>query len=236
MTVTSGVYKIENIINKKFYIGSAVKLSTRRNEHFCKLADGRHENIYLQRSCSKYGVENFVFTVVEYCDPSILLEKEQSYLDLYWSTGILYNICPNAGNCLGRPRSEETRRKISITFHNMSEEKKKERSLKLSNARKGRIISEESKRKTSLSKTGSHPSDETREKQSSAAKGKPKSEETKEKMRLAKQKMSNETKEKIRAAALRRGISDEVREKMNLTRLKNKILREEAKRSLGTSI
>ena len=50
----SGIYKITNIINNKFYIGSAVDLKEREYEHFRRLFKNNHCNILLQNSFNKY--------------------------------------------------------------------------------------------------------------------------------------------------------------------------------------
>lgn len=46
----SGIYRIINVINNKFYIGSAINLRKRRNTHFEQLNNNKHHSIYLQIS------------------------------------------------------------------------------------------------------------------------------------------------------------------------------------------
>ena len=48
MQLNSGVYKIVNIQNGDFYIGSSINLSLREKNHFNKLKHGKHVNTYLQ--------------------------------------------------------------------------------------------------------------------------------------------------------------------------------------------
>ena len=55
------VYKITNIINNKFYIGSTKYFITRKTHHIYTLNKKIHRNIYLQRSWDKYGEINFKF-------------------------------------------------------------------------------------------------------------------------------------------------------------------------------
>lgn len=89
----SGVYKIINKKNGSLYIGSAKFLERRYNVHCSTLKNGNHDNIHLQRSYNKYGVENFEFEIIEYVDIDVLLEKEQIYLDQYFDNGIkCYNM------------------------------------------------------------------------------------------------------------------------------------------------
>lgn len=57
------IYKIENLINQKKYIGLTNNIQRRRGRHFTDLKTGRHDNHFLQKEYNIYGVENFTFTV-----------------------------------------------------------------------------------------------------------------------------------------------------------------------------
>lgn len=63
--MVGGIYRIKNIINNKFYIGSSKNLSRRELEHETKLNQNKHYNKYLQRAWNKYGGEAFVFEYLE---------------------------------------------------------------------------------------------------------------------------------------------------------------------------
>lgn len=77
-----GVYKILNIIDGKYYIGSSVHLKKRLKDHKFTLNAGNHQNIHLQRAFNKYGAENFVFSILEYSDNlDNVREKEQKWID-----------------------------------------------------------------------------------------------------------------------------------------------------------
>jgi group I intron endonuclease len=73
----------------------------------------------LQNSINKYGIENFIFVIVEYCDSSqllVLAPQEQYYLD--WLFGLLpelrYNFAQDATAPMsGRSHSEESKATIS---------------------------------------------------------------------------------------------------------------------------
>ena len=148
--MNSGIYKIANITTGDFYVGSAVNLHRRFNEHKNTLKNLKHKNPILQRVYNKYGVEKLSFEIIEYVeDKNNLISREQYYLD---TLRPVYNICKEARSCLGVKRSKEFKRKLS-EFN------------------KGKKISEECKKKISESKKGFNPSKETRKKLSDAGKG-----------------------------------------------------------------
>ena len=62
--MNSGIYKIENLINGKIYIGSSVDLLGRKNAHFSQLNRNIHGNKKLQNSFNKYGKDNFNFKIL----------------------------------------------------------------------------------------------------------------------------------------------------------------------------
>lgn len=79
---TCGIYKIINIINGKFYLGSSKKIEYRwESEHKRQLNKGTHVNIILQRAWNKYGSDNFKMEILEIVEPEFLLKREQFYLD-----------------------------------------------------------------------------------------------------------------------------------------------------------
>jgi group I intron endonuclease len=49
------------------YIGSSIDIGNRLVDH---LVDN-NTNEHLQNAIKKYGLENFTFTVVEFCDPKV---------------------------------------------------------------------------------------------------------------------------------------------------------------------
>jgi group I intron endonuclease len=61
----------------------------------------------------KHGYANFSLEILEYCDKSDVVSKEQYYLDLLSPQ---YNMCKYAGSFLGFKHSKETREKISAAI------------------------------------------------------------------------------------------------------------------------
>ena len=174
--IKSGIYKIVNKVNGKYYVGSAINLKKRKRCHFQELEKQIHHNNHLQHAWNKYGQNAFEFIVVEYVENSDnLLITEQKYLDIIkedCNRGIdsHYNIAynstaPNLGKtltlkqrehlrslCKNRRFSEETiqRMKKSAKGRKLSIDTKK----KLSTIGSTRKHTNDSKLKISLSKIG----------------------------------------------------------------------------------
>ena len=69
------IYKIENLVNNKKYIGITENPEQRKNNHFTKLRHNKHCNIRLQNAWNKYGEDNFKFEIIFELD----CEKEEAY-------------------------------------------------------------------------------------------------------------------------------------------------------------
>jgi group I intron endonuclease len=109
MKNTSGIYAIVHSESGKRYIGSAIKMSRRIQEHKRGLNGNKHPNRYLQAAWIKYGSDSFGFFVVEYCVESKLLQKEQFYIN----ERAEFNLSPTAGRTTGvkhRPEAIEANR------------------------------------------------------------------------------------------------------------------------------
>jgi len=88
-----GIYKIINVINNKFYVGSAVNLKRRRARHFSEMRSGKHKNRHLQAAWAKYGEQAFVFVIVEALpDDADVLAAENVWLKEHVGKDYCYNI------------------------------------------------------------------------------------------------------------------------------------------------
>jgi group I intron endonuclease len=88
-----GIYKIINVVNNKFYIGSAVNFSRRKTRHFSELRTKKHNNSKLQNAWDKYGEQAFAFVVVEEVfDKALLLEVENRWLKEHVGKDYCYNL------------------------------------------------------------------------------------------------------------------------------------------------
>ena len=107
----SGIYRIQNTVNGKFYIGSSVNIRWRAQKHVSHLRRGIHHNAYLQAAFNKYGEQAFLVDMIESCERSEVLIREQVYLD---KLNPHYNICKFAANTLGYQHTTESKSKMSI--------------------------------------------------------------------------------------------------------------------------
>ncbi len=115
----AGVYKIVNLVNFKFYIGSANNLKRRKGEHFCNLKYNRHINKKLQNAINKYGIENFKFEVLAICPKEYCIKLEQWFID---NLKPEYNILTMANSRFGIKQSDEQKEKSSNTWKNIKKE------------------------------------------------------------------------------------------------------------------
>ena len=74
-----GIYKITNIINGKCYIGQSVDIYRRLAEHKSSTYRKDYADKTLYKAISKYGIENFIFEIIEECDIESLNDREN-----YW--------------------------------------------------------------------------------------------------------------------------------------------------------
>ena len=129
----SGIYKFTNKLSGSFYIGSSSNLRTRLYSYFqlSNLIRSSSSSI-ISRALIKYGYSNFSLEILEYCDVSILLEREQYYIDHLKPN---YNIAKIAGSTLGIPRTEEFKENLR-------------------QIRKGKVHTEETKLLMSMNRSG----------------------------------------------------------------------------------
>ncbi len=108
----TGIYMIKNEINGKFYIGSAVNIERRWNEHKSLLNRNIHSSPKLQNSWNKNGKDKFFFEIIQYCEKEELIKNEQYWINLLTPE---YNILKIAGSSLGYKQTKESNIKRSIS-------------------------------------------------------------------------------------------------------------------------
>lgn len=136
--MNSGIYIIENIVDKKKYVGSAKNFKKRWYTHKYALNNNTHDNSYLQKAWNKYGANNFNFKILEEVEHRNLIKREQHYIDLLdvCNRSIGYNLAPTAGNTLGFKFTDESKLKMSLIKKDKPSTRK---NYKMSNETKEKI-------------------------------------------------------------------------------------------------
>lgn len=160
------IYKITNLINNKCYIGQTSNFRKRKREHIA----GDYNSLIYQAIC-KYGINSFTFEILAECSDNLIDAMEVHTIKYYNS------IAPNgynleSGGSVHKTHNEITKKKISDKnkgkkfgphsqewkdkIAKINEERKKlnppkEKVKKDPHWRKGRKLSEATKRKMSES-------------------------------------------------------------------------------------
>lgn len=170
--IKSGIYCIENKTTGKKYIGQSVNVKDRWMKHISELNNNSHHNSYLQNAWNKYGVDDFKFTVLEYCEIDKLDEKENYYIELYdtLNRDCGYNL--KSGGQSTNHYSEETRKKMSESGKKtyLNPERRELQRINALNQWANPKIKEKISGKNNYM-YGKHHTDETRRKMSEARKG-----------------------------------------------------------------
>jgi len=98
-------------MDAKHYVGSGVNLFNRLKFYYSEKAmrtSLETKRSYIYNALLKHGLDNFSLTILEYCEASKCIEREDYYFKLISPE---YNILSKAGSCLGRTLSEEHKKK-----------------------------------------------------------------------------------------------------------------------------
>lgn len=101
--LTCGIYKIENKVNKKVYIGQSIEIERRWQKHL-----NAKDDFVIHKAIQKYGKNCFSFSILEECKLSELNEKEKYWIDQYNSlvpNG--YNMIQGGSNGMGLSKGYE---------------------------------------------------------------------------------------------------------------------------------
>jgi group I intron endonuclease len=173
------IYKIRNVVNQKFYVGSTGNKRERFRTHRNKLRSSKHHCAHLQAAWNKYGEDCFVFEVVEVVSSIDELQKAE---DVWLSEWVGNENCYNHGLRSGAPWRGVAKELHPNFGRVMSEDQKgvlRKARLAQPDPRIGKKHTEETKQRISTAKManpskywqGKTRSDETKIKISEAQKG-----------------------------------------------------------------
>ena len=194
-----GIYLITNKINGHMYVGQSTNIHKRWRQH-CALYD--LDSSLVEKAIAKYGEENFSFDII------ITLENDTEKLnDAEREWIAILNTYEDKNHYNQTPGGDFNPAKVPEIASKISEAKKgkkysEETRKKMSEAHKGQKLSEEARKKISKAHKGKKKSKEHRKKLSEAQTGKKHSEKTRKKMSEAKKgkKRSEDAKKKISEA------------------------------------
>jgi len=173
------IYRIRNVVNQKFYVGSTGNKRERFRTHRNKLRSSKHHCAHLQAAWNKYGEDCFVFEVVEVVSSIDELQKAE---DVWLSEWVGNENCYNHGLRSGAPWRGVAKELHPNFGRVMSEDQKgvlRKARLAQPDPRIGKKHTEETKQRISTAKManpskywqGKTRSDETKIKISEAQKG-----------------------------------------------------------------
>ena len=173
------IYKIINLVNDKFYVGSTTNTRERFRTHRNRLRGNRHHSKHLQAAWNKYGEDKFSFEVIETISIGVSLNaaedvwlaahvgKDYCYNTSMYSDTPMRGIKKEDHPMYGVPRSDDTKQLLRIAR------------LAQADPRTGTTHTDETKAKISAAKLenptrawlGKERSAETKEKISAAQRG-----------------------------------------------------------------
>ena len=115
----SAVYKITNTVTGDFYIGSSKNVKKRWSDHKCKSKWNERPNNPMYLDMQKYGVDKFVFEVIEEAEVDKLKETEQKFIETLKPT---YNSCNAKG--IDVERKKEYNKEYQKEYHKTDKFKK----------------------------------------------------------------------------------------------------------------
>lgn len=154
------IYKIRNVVNGKFYVGSTKDTRERFRTHRTRLRKNTHHSKHLQAAWNKYGEECFVFEIVEeVADIALLQAAEDVWLaanvgEVHCYNTSRYSDSPMRGiatkdhPCYGRVKLPGEKEAIAASLRATYA------ADPTAHPRYGKTHSEESRAKMSASRTG----------------------------------------------------------------------------------
>lgn len=241
----AGIYCFIHRPTLKCYVGSSVHVHGRHRGHFKSARKGSNDHFH--KCIRELGEESFDFEVIEVlngCTRAFLLEREKFWIQFYDAASVDgFNSVADPTKGWDYAFSDVTKERLAAAARGKAYHKgfkhSDEAKKKMSDAKKGRKLSNEHKAKIGAAGIGRKPTEETLSKLSKALKGriitpewraklaaaqtgKTHTEETRKKMAgrmrgnkiMLGRKHTEETKAKISAGNIGREVSEETRERI----------------------
>jgi len=148
----SGIYIWINKLNGKRYIGSASDLGNKKLGRIYRyfrpsyLTNKNLGSSKIRRAILKYGYDNFMIGILEYCAIDKLIERENFYISTLLPE---YNILKYAYSSYGYKHTKESLSKMSQVRPHFSPSEKHIEAIRLANLNK--VVSSDTKSKISTS-------------------------------------------------------------------------------------
>jgi group I intron endonuclease len=81
----SGIYRFNNLITGKSYVGSSINLGSRLSIYYSEkamLAKVKTRTSIIYSALLKHGYSKFTLDIIEYCILSVLISREEYYIDV----------------------------------------------------------------------------------------------------------------------------------------------------------
>jgi group I intron endonuclease len=153
------IYRIENLINNKEYVGCTIYPIKKRFEEHSWRCLNTDSNSKLCNSMRKYGIENFTINLIEECDIDKIYEREKFFINELKTFNLGLNSTIGGEGCLGYKHSKEVRDKIS----NIIKEGRSHKGKTYEEIYGDRMLEEKINRQESVKKSWENLTDEERE-------------------------------------------------------------------------
>lgn len=138
------IYVIRNLVNGKVYVGQTKDFARRKTNHLYCARKGLKRPLY--DSIRKHGEENFLFEVLEECEPEVTNEREQYWVSHYDSFNSEKGYNLTSGGKQHFDFSKEVRQKLSESHKGLP--RTQEHCENISKAKRGKSSGWEGRKQT----------------------------------------------------------------------------------------
>ena len=111
-----GIYIYINKINNKKYVGQSIDILRRKYMHEYNAFNKNtlEYNSKFHKALRKYGLDNFIFDILEECEKEKLSEREQYWIEFYDSFKNGYNATPGGEYGVSQPHEKNGRALLKL--------------------------------------------------------------------------------------------------------------------------